>query len=202
MRLSVAVDMDQLHLLPIEIRMDIHRALRIETTPVPSAAYPSPYQNPPPQPNQPVQQAPKQPVAPYQPPKSTGPPPRLDGNVVVYPAAMGSPMQQNTALDITTGQSVAIPPVAQAPFVPQISNAPINVGPVATSGPPAATPHPGVAAADVRGHFIRLFQDEARGRGICTAALAKSGMHQLAALNDSNAGALWQAIVELGGANG
>jgi hypothetical protein len=211
MRLSVAVDMDQLHLLPIEIRLDIQRALRIELAPV---QHPQPMQqtlyNQQPQQPAPVyqsvqepSQAPPQKMLPthvYQPPKSTGPPPRLDGNVMVYPAQMNSPMQMNSAMDIMTGQPINVPPVSQAPVIPQFNNAPVNVAPVATSGPPAVTHHPGLSTADVRSHFIRLFQDKARGgEGIAQAALAKSGLHQLAALNDGNVGALWQALGELGG---
>lgn len=204
MHITVAIGLDQLHELPVAIRRQIHVALRLpehnqqpeqqqnmggyQTVPAPQNA-PQQFTQ------QPVQQ---QATPPYQPPQHTGPPPIMSGNTMIFPAAMGGLDQINAAKDVLTGQVAQVPQFPTTPPVPQVNNAPVNVAPVAIQGPPAATQHPGIRAVDVRNHFIRLTQDQARA-GVANAALARSGLHQLAALNDQNAATLWQAIVELGG---
>lgn len=193
MQITVAVGLDQLHELPMATRRQIHAALKLPegNQQAPTEPQPPAYaiQYPQPQQIQPL---------PYQPPVHQGPPPILSGNTMVFPPAMGHPSQMNSAKDVMTGQPVNVPQQQAAPPVPQYSNTPVNVGPVATSGPPTVTQHNGIKAVDVRNHFIRLTQDQTRG-GLANAALARSGIHQLAALTDQNAHVLWQAIVELGG---
>lgn len=216
MQISVAVGLDQLHELPMAIRRQIHAALKLpeQNPPAQQQPYGEQPNSQPPQMNQgqmyaqpapqqmqmqPYLQQPmlqQQPL--YQPPIHQGPPPRMEGNTMVFPPTTNGLDQISAAKDILTGQVSRVPQVNQAPAVPQISNTPVNVGPVAISGPPAATMHNGVTAMQVRHHFIQLTNDTSRNH-LAAEALRRSGLPQLAALNDQNAGQLWHYICEVGG---
>jgi hypothetical protein len=113
---------------------------------------------------------------------------------------MGHVTQQNSAVDVMTGRPVPIVAPPSTPVVPQVSNAPVNVTPVATTGPvvlqmvPDANKQVAMAAA------IRTFnRPDGQGQNIVNAALAKSGVGSIPNMTDANASVFYRALQELGG---
>jgi hypothetical protein len=122
--------------------------------------------------------------------------PVLQGNTKVFLPDRGHPTQQNAAIDVMTGQPQQIAAPQAAPVVPQFQNAPVNVSPVATTGPVQMNLQPQADLASARKAAIQLYNDPSRGgNDTLNACLQMAGMRGMAELNDSNASALYGAIL-------
>jgi hypothetical protein len=108
----------------------------------------------------------------------------------------GHPTQQNAAIDVMTGQPQQIAAPQAAPVVPQFQNAPVNVSPVATTGPVQMNLQPQADLASARKAAIQLYNDPSRGgNDTLNACLQMVGMRGMAELNEVNASALYGAIL-------
>jgi hypothetical protein len=197
--------MDRLKDLPLDMRQAIQQALGLPmqavatTTVLPSQpvylateTYTAPIVQPQivhaPQVQQPVVQPAPEPVVTKQ--------PVLQGNTKVFLPDRGHPTQQNAAIDVMTGQPQQIAAPQSAPVVPQFQNAPVNVSPVATTGPVQMNLQPQADLASARKAAIQLYNDPSRGgNDTLNACLQMAGIHSMAELNGSNASALYGAIL-------
>jgi hypothetical protein len=120
----------------------------------------------------------------------------LQGNTKVFLPDRGHPTQQNAAIDVMTGQPQQIAAPQAAPVVPQFQNAPVNVSPVATTGPIQMNLQPQADLASARKAAIQLYNDPSRGgNDTLNACLQMAGMRGMAELNEVNASALYGAIL-------
>jgi hypothetical protein len=223
MNITISLGLEDLKTLPLELRQKIQQALDL---PVIQAAQPQTlmqYQaeavqqiqnagpafmqhdpnlgkappqfttSPPPaaftfQPQQPMFSPPTQPVK---------EPVIVDG-VRTFQADRNNPNAASVAVDVTTGQIIPLTaPAGNTPVVPQFSNAPLQVTPVAITGPVNPAPMPAANVNDVRSAAIRLWNGSVDGKQRLQAAIQSCGV-QIAALSDQNAGALAQALRQQG----
>lgn len=202
MKIVLSIDEEELGTLPIELRHRIYHALMLNTVvPVPppaQAVVATTYTT-----GQSVVLA--QPtVVQTPPPEVTKPPvmikqPQLLGDTKFYAADRGHPTQQNSAVDVMTGQAVQVV-APTAPYMPPVQNAPVSVAPVVTQGAPQPQMVPGVDANFVRSAAIRLnCATELGGRQALDACLARAGIPNMLSVNEQNAGALYQQILSVGG---
>jgi len=194
MMITLSIGLDELSSLPLELREKIGVALNLPITQVP--VQPMQYQQPVYQTQMTAPAAPQVQVIPDPVPTKS---PVIEGNTRLFLPDRGHPTQQNAAVDVMTGQPQAVAP-PQTPMIPQMSNAPVNVSPVATVGP--AQPAPAVApnAQAVRAMAVRLYNNPAMGGAdTLNRAVQMSGIGGMANLSEANAGALYQAIVAVAG---
>ncbi len=214
MNITISLGLEDLKNLPLELRQKIQQALDL---PVIQAAQPvqqpqyTPAQiaeavvqqvtqqtapfavSPPPaafqfQPQQPMFSPPTQPVK---------EPVIVDG-VRTFQADRNNPNAASVAVDVTTGQMIPLSaPAGNTPVVPQFSNAPLQVAPVAIPGPVNPAPMPAANVNDVRSAAIRLWNGSMDGKQRLQAAIQSCGV-QIAALSEQNAGALAQALRQQG----
>jgi len=220
MNITISLGLEDLKTLPLELRQKIQQALDL---PVIQAAQPVQYTqaqlaapftpaqiaeavvqqvtqqtapfavSPQPaaftfQPQQPMFSPPAQPVK---------EPVIVDG-VRTFQADRNNPNAASVAVDVTTGQMIPLSaPVGNTPVVPQFSNAPLQVTPVAITGPVNPAPMPAANVNDVRSAAIRLWNGSVDGKQRLQAAIQSCGV-QIAALSDQNAGALAQALRQQG----
>lgn len=145
----------------------------------------------------PVQQAPA--PAPIGQPVVSPKAPVVEGNTRVFLADRNHFSQQNAAVDVLTGRPVDIA-VPTAPSVPQMQNTPVSVTPVQTAGPVTPVSHPACDVPTARAAAIRLHNNTALGgKAAVDNAITRSGIGTMANLNESNAGALYSAILSMGG---
>lgn len=203
MQITLSIGLDRLKDLPLDMRQAIQQALDL---PMQAVAVTPVLQNQPvyvttetynqvvtpqivhaPQVQQPVVQPEPQVVTKQ---------PVLQGNTKVFLPDRGHPTQQNAAIDVMTGQPQQIAAPQAAPAVPQFQNAPVNVSPVATTGPVQMNLQPQADLASARKAAIQLYNDPSRGgNDTLNACLQMAGMRGMAELNDSNASALYGAIL-------
>lgn len=219
MNITISLGLEDLKTLPLELRQKIQQALDL---PVIQAAQPVQYvqapaamQFTPAQVAEAVVQHVTQQAAPFavsppaftfqpQQPMFTPPaqpvkePVMVDG-VRTFQADRNNPNAASVAVDITTGQQIPITsaPPANTPVIPQFSNAPLQVTPVAVAGPVNPAPAPPANVNDVRSAAIRLWNGSMDGKQRLQAAIQSCGV-QIAALSEQNAGALAQALRQQG----
>ena len=208
MQITISMGLEELGSLPLEMRQKIQSALNLPVS----------------TPTQAVQQGPQTFVIPVQATGATSPSPAVQttvawespaqpappvqtkqpqivGNTAVFRPDMGHPTQTNSAVDVTTGRPVPIAPPSNVPNIPQFSNTPVNVTPVVTQGPIVQQIVPDANKAVAQAAAIRAYnRPDGQGQAIVNAALAKSGVGSMPNLSDTNAGAFYQALRELGGA--
>lgn len=204
MQITLSIGLDRLKDLPLDMRQEIQRALDL---PMQAVAASTILPNQPayvatqaynqvvtpqivhaPQAQQPAVQPAPEPVVTKQ--------PVLQGNTKVFLPDRGHPTQQNAAIDVMTGQPQQIAAPQAAPAVPQFQNTPVNVSPVATTGPVAMNLQPQADLASARQAAIRLYNDSSRGgNDTLNACLQAVGMRGMNELNDTNASALYGAIL-------
>lgn len=208
MQFTLSIGLDRLKDLPLDMRQEIQRALGLPMQAVAASTilpnqpvYVAPQSNPfadstwaqpqivhAPQVQQPVVQPAPEPVVTKQ--------PVLQGNTKVFLPDRGHPTQQNAAIDVMTGQPQQVSAPQAAPTVPQFQNAPVNVSPVTTTGPVAMNLQPQADLASARQAAIRLYNDATRGgNDTLNACLQAAGMRGMNELNDTNASALYGAIL-------
>ena len=195
MQITLSIGLDRLKDLPLDMRQAIQQALGFPMQAVTTSTATV---------NQPVYLVPPvvQPqVTPVQQPVVQPEPvvtkqPVLQGNTKVFLPDRGHPTQQNAAIDVMTGQPQQIAAPQAAPVVPQFQNTPVNVSPVATTGPVQMNLQPQADLASARKAAIQLYNDPSRGgNDTLNACLQMAGMRGMAELNDSNASALYGAIL-------
>jgi hypothetical protein len=208
MQITLSIGLDRLKDLPLDMRQAIQQALGLPMQAVaantvigqpswvgpvhPSGIVPmsiptGTYMEAP-QVQQPVVQPAPEPVVTKQ--------PVLQGNTKVFLPDRGHPTQQNAAIDVMTGQPQQIAAPQSAPVVPQFQNTPVNVSPVATTGPVQMNLQPQADLVSARKAAIQLYNDPSRGgNDTLNACLQMAGMRGMAELNDSNASALYGAIL-------
>lgn len=205
MQITLSIGLDRLKDLPLDIRQEIQQALGLPMQAVAAGTI---------LPNQPVYVAPQsnpyadstwaqpQAVPVVQPaPQPTPEPvplkqPIIQGNSRVFLPDRGHPTQQNAAIDVMTGQPQQVAAPQGAPVVPQFQNAPVNVTPVATTGPVQMNLQPQADLASARKAAIQLYNDASRGgNDTLNTCLQMAGMRGMAELNETNAGALYGAIL-------
>lgn len=217
MQITLTIGLDRLKDLPLDMRQEIQRALGlpvpvgqytpqqlqqaylqqtvssilgvpVQETVQPSVQVVQPQIVHAPQVQQSVVQPAPEPVVTKQ--------PVLQGNTKVFLPDRGHPTQQNAAIDVMTGQPQQIAAPQGAPAVPQFQNAPVNVSPVTTTGPVQMNLQPQADLASARQAAIRLYNDSTRGgNDTLNACLQAAGMRGMNELNDTNAGALYGAIL-------
>lgn len=197
MKIVLSIDEEELGTLPIELRHRIYHALMLNTVvPVPppaQAVVATTYTTG--QPVVVIQPTPPEVVQPTLPTKQ----PQIIGNTKVFMADRNHPTQQNSAVDVMTGQAVQVD-APSAPYMPPVQNAPVSVAPVVTQGAPQPQMVPGVDANFVRSAAIRLnCATELGGRQALDACLARAGIPNMLSVNEQNAGALYQQILSVGG---
>lgn len=136
----------------------------------------------------------------YQPPPPLGGPPRLEGNKLVFPPTTGQTNQLSGAVDVLTGmptQPTQAP--AAAPVIPQMSAAPVNVGPVAMSAPPNPQLTAQVSAKDIKMMCLRLNNNGPDGQAKLAHVLQQSGVNAMVNVNDQNAGLMFAWLQQVGG---
>lgn len=207
MHITLSIGLDRLKDLPLDMRQEIQQALGL--TPVQPVQYtPQQIQQAYLQqtvshllgvPQQEVQQATVQVVQPAPQPTPEPVPlkqPIIQGNSRVFLPDRGHPTQQNAAIDVMTGQPQQVAAPQGAPVVPQFQNAPVNVTPVATTGPVQMNLQPQADLASARKAAIQLYNDASRGgNDTLNTCLQMAGMRGMAELNETNAGALYGAIL-------
>jgi len=221
MNITISLGLEDLKTLPLELRQKIQQALDLPViTAVPQPHQLTQYQA---EAVQQIQNAgpafmqhdPNLGKAPFavsppafnfqpQPPMFTPPaqpvkePVMVDG-VRTFQADRNNPNAASVAVDITTGQQIPIAsaPPANTPVIPQFSNAPLQVTPVAVAGPVNPAPAPPANVNDVRSAAIRLWNGSMDGKQRLQAAIQSCGV-QIAALSEQNAGALAQALRQQG----
>lgn len=202
MQITLSIGLDRLKDLPLDMRQEIQRALDLPMQAVAASTI---------LPNQLVGYSPQQLQQAYvqqtvqeilQPAVQPAPEPVvtkqpvLQGNTKVFLPDRGHPTQQNAAIDVMTGQPQQIAAPQAAPAVPQFQNTPVNVSPVMTTGPVAMNLQPQADLASARQAAIRLYNDSSRGgNDTLNACLQAAGMRGMNELNDTNAGALYGAIL-------
>lgn len=135
----------------------------------------------------------------YQPPPPLGGPPRLEGNKVVFPPTTGQMNQLSGAKDVMSGQSTAVPQApAAAPVIPQISNAPVSVGPVATAAPVNPQMTAPIDAMGVKHLCLRLHNSSPEGKAKLDEILKNSGINAMVNVTDQNAGVLFAWLQQAG----
>lgn len=128
----------------------------------------------------------------YQPPPPIGGPPRLEGNKMVFPPGKGQLNQMNGATDVLSGQPTAVSQApAAAPVIPQMSNAPVNVGPVAMSAPANPQLAAPVDTMGVKRLCLQLHNSSPEGKAKLDQILQQSGINAMVNVNDQNAGILF-----------
>jgi len=192
MKIVLSIDEEELGTLPIELRHRIYHALMLNTVvPVPppaQAVVATTYTT-----AQPVVIMPT--VVQTLPTKQ----PQIIGNTKVFMADRNHPTQQNSAVDVMTGQAVQVV-APSAPYTPPVQNTPVSVAPVVTQGAPQPQIVPGVDATFVRSAAIRLnCATELGGKQALDACLARAGIPNMLSVNEQNAGALYQQILAVGG---
>jgi len=207
MQITLSIGLDRLKDLPLDMRQEIQRALDLPMQAVAaSTILPNQLVGYSPQQLQQTVQEILQPVAQPQivhtpqvqpaPEPVVTKQPVLQGNTKVFLPDRGHPTQQNAAIDVMTGQPQQIAAPQAAPAVPQFQNTPVNVSPVATTGPVAMNLQPQADLASARQAAIRLYNDSSRGgNDTLNACLQAAGMRGMNELNDTNAGALYGAIL-------
>lgn len=200
MLITISVDDASLHMLAdlIAARLNSQSAPPQIATPFNQPAPVSwpqenPYGSQPPStfspPDQAVQWTPP-PTQTYQPPAPLGGPPQLNGNVKVFPPAKDHPTQQNSTVDVMSKQGMPGPQAMSTPPIPQFSNAPVNVGPVAMSAPVSPGPAAAIDANGVKKLCIPMYQTE-RGKVLIAQCLQQSGIGAMTNVTDANAGQLF-----------
>lgn len=195
MHITLSIGLDRLKDLPLDMRQEIQRALDLPMQAVAASTI---------LPNQPVyvsapvalaQPAPQPVVQPTPEPVVTKQP-IIQGNSRVFLPDRGHPTQQNAAIDVMTGQPQQVSAPQAAPAMPQFQNAPVSVSPVTTTGPVQMNLQPQADLASARQAAIRLYNDSTRGgNDTLNACLQAVGMRGMNELNDTNAGALYGAIL-------
>lgn len=205
MQITLSIGLDRLKDLPLDIRQEIQQALGLPMQAVAAGTI---------LPNQPVYVAPQsnpyadstwaqpqtvpvvQPVVQPTPEPVPLKQPIIQGNSRVFLPDRGHPTQQNAAIDVMTGQPQQVAAPQGAPVVPQFQNAPVNVTPVATTGPVQMNLQPQADLASARKAAIQLYNDASRGgNDTLNTCLQMAGMRGMAELNETNAGALYSAIL-------
>lgn len=196
MQFTLSIGLDRLKDLPLDIRQQIQQALGLQVATSTLVATSTVSANPP------VIVAPQVVPAPLvkqivvQPEPVVTKQPVIQGNSRVFLPDRGHPTQQNAAIDVMTGQPQQISAPQSAPMMPQYQNSPINVSPVATIGPVAMNLQPQADLQAAKTAAIKLYNDPSRGGGeTLTACMQAAGLRGMAELNDSNAGALYGAIL-------
>lgn len=217
MQFTLSIGLDRLKDLPLDMRQEIQRALDlpmqavqytpqqlqqaylqqtvssilgvpVQETVQPSVQVVQPQIVHAPQVQPPVVQPTPEPVVTKQ--------PVLRGNTKVFLPDRGHPTQQNAAIDVMTSQPQQVSAPQAAPAVPQFQNAPVNVSPVTTTGPVQMNLQPQADLASARQAAIRLYNDSSRGgNDTLNACLQAVGMRGMNELNDTNASALYGAIL-------
>lgn len=204
MQITLSFGLDRLKDLPVDMRQEIQRALNLPVQAVATETV-VPHQNGAPpwvapihpvyQPQPQIVHAPQvqQPVV--QPEQVPTKQPVIQGNTKVFLPDRNHPSQQNAAIDVMTGQPTQVMTPPSAPVMPQIQNAPVNVTPVATTGPVQMNLQPQADVGAARAAAVRLYNDPSRGGNqALQACLAAAGMTTMAELSDATAGALYHAI--------
>lgn len=204
MQITLSIGLDRLKDLPLDMRQEIQRALDLPTQAVAASTV---------LPNQPVHvathaynqvitpeivHAPQvlQPVVQPAPEPVVTKQPIIQGNSRVFLPDRGHPTQQNAAIDVMTGQPQQVAAPQAAPAMPQFQNAPVQVSPVTTTGPVQMNLQPQADLASARQAAIRLYNDTTRGgNDTLNACLQAAGMRGMNELNDTNASALYGAIL-------
>ena len=200
MQFTLSIGLDRLKDLPLDMRQEIQRALALPMQAVATSTMTvnQPVYVVPPAEQQPVPSQPQtaQPVVAYVEPVVTKQP-IIQGNSRVFLPDRGHPTQQNAAIDVMTGQPQQIAAPQSAPTVPMVSNTPVNVSPVATTGPVAMNLQPQADLAAARQAAIRLYNDPSRGgNDTLNVCLQTAGLRGMAELNQTNAAALYGAILQ------
>jgi hypothetical protein len=135
----------------------------------------------------------------YQPPPPLGGPPRLEGNKMVFPPGNGQLNQMNGATDVMSGQPTAVSQApAAAPVIPQMSNVPVNVGPVAVSAPVNPQLTAPIDAMGVKRLCLQLCNNNPDGQAKLQHILQQSGINAMVNVNDQNAGVLFAWLQQAG----
>lgn len=135
----------------------------------------------------------------YQPPPPLGGPPRLDGNKVVFPPSNNQLNQMSGATDVMTGQPTAVSQApAAAPVIPQMSNAPVNVGPVAMAAPANPQLTAPIDAMGVKRLCLQLHNSSPEGQAKLAQILQQSGVGAMVNVNDQNAGIMFAWLQQAG----
>lgn len=223
MQVTISLGLEELKLLPEELRQKIQSSLGLPVvTPqqaqpwaqqavqdfVTAQQYPQPpvtqaFVPPAPQPMPsfapPVQQmAPPQMAPPQSMPAPPAKQPVVQNGVPTFMASKGGLDQQSVAVDVMSNQPVTPATPPSAPVMPQFNQAPLTVAPV-TTGVAAMAPMTGptVDANTVRAAAIRAHNSLTNGKQIVAAAQAQSGV-SIAGLTNENAPMLAAALRQQG----
>lgn len=201
MRFLIEMGLEDLRELPERFRQQIASALNLtqqvpQQPPVMQQAPPvQSFTMAPPA----MQQAP--PVQSFQqmPPVVTQKQPVIVGDKRVFPADRSHPTQQNSAVDVMTGQTVPVY-VPQAAPVPQMgSNAPVNVAPVGAPIPTTVAPPMQVDVATVKGALVRTANNpNIAGKEIVGIVLKEAGVLNVAGITNENASRVMSALIARG----
>ena len=220
MQVTISLGLEELKLLPEELRQKIQSSLGLPVvTPQqiqqayvqqtvqeilqPAVAQLPPQVTPafvPPAPQPMPSFAP--PVQQMAPPQSMPAPPAkqpvVQNGVPTFMASKGGLDQQSVAVDVMSNQPVTPATPPSAPIMPQFNQAPLTVAPV-TTGVAAMAPMtgPAVDAATVRAAAIRAHNSLTNGKQIVAAAQAASGV-SIAGLTNENAPMLAAALRQQG----
>jgi hypothetical protein len=216
MQVTITLGLEELKLLPEELRQKIQSSLGLPVA-TPQQAYvqqavqeilqPAVAQLPAfaPPASLPTQVLPAfvPPVQQMTPPQSMPAPPAkqpvVQNGIPTFMASKGGLDQQSVAVDVISNQPVTPATPPSTPVIPQINQAPLTVAPV-TTGVAAMAPMqagPPVDAATVRAAAIRAHNSLTNGKQIVAAAQAASGV-SIAGLTHENAPLLANALRQQG----
>lgn len=220
MQVTISLGLEELKLLPEELRQKIQSSLGLPVVtpqqvtqayvqqavqeilqPVVTAGpaftpfnHPAPVQQPMPSFAPPVQQ--------MAPPQSIPAPPAkqpvVQNGIPTFMPSKGGLDQQSVAVDVMSNQPVTPATPPSAPVMPQFNQAPLTVSPV-TTGVATMAPMQGVTidAGAVRAAAIRAHNSLTNGKQIVAAAQAASGV-SIAGLTNDNAHLLANALRQQG----
>lgn len=197
MRFLIEMGLEDLKELPERFRQQIASALNLQVQQpqpvVQQAPQSQPFQPMPPVQYTPVQQVP--PAAPVAPQKQ----PVIVGDKRVFPADRSHPTQQNSAVDVMTGQVVPVYVPQSAP-IPQVeSNAPVNVAPVGAPIPTTVAPPMQVDPSTVRAMLVRTANNpNLGGKALVGVVLQEAGVPNVAALTFENSHRVVAALAARG----
>lgn len=222
MQVTISLGLEELKLLPEELRQKIQASLGLPVvtpqqvtqayvqqavqeilqpavTVVPGHYPAQPFVPPAPQQAMPAFAMPVQQLAP---PQSMPAPPTkqavVQNGIPTFIASKGGLDQQSVAIDVMSNQPVSPATPPSAPAMPQFNQAPLTVAPVTTgvsamASMPSVTVDPGA----VRAAAIRTHNNVPNGKQIVAAAQSASGV-SIAGLDASNAHLLANALRQQG----
>lgn len=212
MQVTITLGLEELKLLPEELRQKVQSSLGLPvTTPQQiQQAYVQQAVNEilqQPQVTQvpafaPPASLPSQVLPSFTPPQSMPAPPTkqpvVQNGIPTFMPTKGGLDQQSVAVDVLSNQPITPATPPSAPVMPQFNQAPLTVAPV-TTGVAAMAPMPGVTIdpSKVRAAAIRAHNNMPNGKQIVAAAQSASGV-TIAGLTADNAHLLANALAQQG----